>query len=62
MFTLRLLGDHYKTNWGKQRGGVIVFRDVTERKRTEEALARAYTQGQVGDCRYTAPQYWECYQ
>ena len=26
---------------GKQRGGVIVFHDVTERKRAEEALARA---------------------
>ena len=47
---------------GKRRGGVIVFRDVTERKRAEEALARAYTQGRVGDCRYIAPQYWECYQ
>lgn len=32
---------------GKQRGGVIVFRDVTERKRTDEALARAYTQGRL---------------
>ena len=32
---------------GKRRGGVIVFRDVTERKRTEEALARAYTQGRL---------------
>ena len=32
---------------GKQRGGVIVFRDVTERKRAEEALARAYTQGRL---------------
>ena len=32
---------------GKRRGGVIVFRDVTERKRVEEALARAYTQGRL---------------
>ena len=32
---------------GKRRGGVIVFRDVTERKRTDEALARAYTQGRL---------------
>ena len=32
---------------GKRRGGVIVFRDVTERRRTEEALARAYTQGRL---------------
>ena len=32
---------------GKRRGGVIVFRDVTERKRAEEALARAYTQGRL---------------
>lgn len=32
---------------GERRGGVIVFRDVTERKRTDEALARAYTQGRL---------------
>ncbi len=32
---------------GALRGGVTVFRDVTERKRTEEALARAYTQGRL---------------
>ena len=47
---------------GKRRGGVIVFRDVTERKRTDEALARAYNAGSVGDCRYIASQYWERYQ
>ena len=32
---------------GERSGGVIVFRDVTERKRAEEALARAYTQGRL---------------
>ena len=29
------------------RGGVVVFRDVTERVRTEEALTRAFAQGRV---------------
>ena len=32
---------------GALRGGVTVFRDVTDRKRAEEALARAYTQGRL---------------
>ena len=32
---------------GNQSGGVIVFRDVTDRIRTEEALAQAFTQGRL---------------
>ena len=32
---------------GAVRGGVIVFRDVTERVRAEEALARAFDQGRL---------------
>ena len=32
---------------GATKGGVVVFRDVTERKQADEALARAYTQGRL---------------
>ena len=32
---------------GNQSGGVVVFRDVTDRIRTEEALAQAFTQGRL---------------
>ncbi len=44
---IEVAGRPLQDELGKQRGGVIVFRDVTERKRTEEALARAYTQGRL---------------
>ena len=32
---------------GKQSGGVIVFRDVTDKIKTDEALAQAFTQGRL---------------
>ena len=32
---------------GVTKGGVVVYRDVTERKQADEALARAYTQGRL---------------
>ena len=32
---------------GEPRGGVIVFRDITERARAEEALAQAFAQGRL---------------
>ena len=32
---------------GKQAGGVIVFRDVTDKVKTEEALAQAFAQGRL---------------
>ena len=44
---IEVAGRPLQDELGKQRGGVIVFRDVTERKRTDEALARAYTQGRL---------------
>ncbi len=44
---IEVAGRPLQDELGKQRGGVIVFRDVTERKRAEEALARAYTQGRL---------------
>ena len=40
-------GRPLKDESGVLRGGVVVFRDVTERKRAEEALAQAYTQGRL---------------
>ena len=44
---IEIAGRPLQDESGKRRGGVIVFRDVTERKRTDEALARAYTQGRL---------------
>ncbi len=44
---IEVAGRPLQDELGKRRGGVIVFRDITERKRTEEALARAYTQGRL---------------
>jgi len=44
---IEVAGRPLQDELGKRRGGVIVFRDVTERKRTDEALARAYTQGRL---------------
>ena len=44
---IEVAGRPLQDELGERRGGVIVFRDVTERKRTEEALARAYTQGRL---------------
>lgn len=44
---IEVAGRPLQDELGKQRGGVIVFRDVTERRRTDEALARAYTQGRL---------------
>ena len=44
---LEVAGRPLQSESGKRRGGIIVFRDVTERKRTDEALARAYTQGRL---------------
>ena len=44
---IEIAGRPLQDELGKRRGGVIVFRDVTERKRTDEALARAYTQGRL---------------
>ena len=32
---------------GVPKGGVVVFRDITERKRAEEALAQAYSRGRL---------------
>ena len=32
---------------GVLKGGVVVFRDITERKRAEEALAQAYSRGRL---------------
>lgn len=44
---IEVAGSPLQDESGKRRGGVIVFRDVTERRRTDEALARAYTQGRL---------------
>lgn len=44
---IEIAGSPLQDESGKRRGGVIVFRDVTERRRTDEALARAYTQGRL---------------
>lgn len=44
---IEIAGRPLQDELGKRRGGVIVFRDVTERRRTDEALARAYTQGRL---------------
>ena len=44
---IEIAGSPLQDELGKRRGGVIVFRDVTERRRTDEALARAYTQGRL---------------
>ena len=44
---IEIAGRPLQDESGKRRGGVIVFRDATERKRTDEALARAYTQGRL---------------
>ena len=44
---IRMSGRPLLDNVGEVRGGVVIFRDVTERMRAEEALARAFDQGRL---------------
>ena len=44
---IRMSGRPLLDNTGEVRGGVVIFRDVTERMRAEEALARAFDQGRL---------------
>ena len=44
---IRMSGRPLLDNMGEIRGGVVIFRDVTERVLAEEALARAFDQGRL---------------
>lgn len=44
---IRMSGRPLLDNVGEVRGGVVIFRDVTERVLAEEALARAFDQGRL---------------
>ncbi|MCE2440168.1 MAG: PAS domain S-box protein [Candidatus Latescibacteria bacterium] len=44
---IRMSGRPLLDNVGEVRGGVVIFRDVTETMRAEEALARAFDQGRL---------------
>ena len=41
------MGDRCKDKEGTEKGGVVVFRDVTHRVIAEEALTQAFAQGRL---------------
>ena len=44
---LNVSGRPLRDSEGEQSGGVVVFRDVTDKVKTEEALTQAFTQGRL---------------
>ena len=46
-FYVNISGNPLRANDGTQKGGVIVFQDITERIRSREAMAEAFLQGRL---------------